>query len=100
MLCASPVSGHTRAPGGGSPCPGAATPGQAPRPHDEVHSAVAMEPEVEVKVDGVVVGWVEYDPEIDRWQARLKGESASERFHFRSRAVAWIRQQHRENQRA
>lgn len=55
-----------------------------------------MEPEVEVRVDGVAVGWVEYDPEIDRWQARMRGDSATRQFHFKSRAVRWVREQYQQ----
>lgn len=57
---------------------------------------MAMEPEAEVKVGGVTAGWVEYDPDTDRWQARVKGDSAPQPFPYRARAVAWIREQHEE----
>jgi predicted RNA-binding protein with PUA domain len=52
------------------------------------------EPITRVTVDGVVVGWVEYDPATDTWRARVRGESAGETHHDRDEAVAWVRQQH------
>ncbi len=49
-----------------------------------------------VRVDGVVVGWIEYDPKSDTWKATVKDKGSSGPFPYRAHAERWIRDQQAE----